>query len=104
MSLANKPHIAIGYGCNLGRVFYEDKVFVCITMTRSGYTPFSTAKMAEMSDYLIDLFEKFNDIVDWTLNYPNNFSKKKKAKIKQLLKDTDCDRNTINKWLSLLFI
>jgi hypothetical protein len=102
MSLSNKPHIAIGYGCNLARVHYDDKLFVVIKMTRESYYPFATGQMAHMSDYLIELFETHSGVIDFKLNYPHNFPKKKKAKIRQLLKTDGCDRNILNKWLSLL--
>jgi hypothetical protein len=104
MTLANNPHFAIGFGCELARVYYQDKLFVCIRMTRENYCPFATAKMAHMSDYLIDLFQSHGGEIDFKLNYPNTFPKKKKAKIQQLLKDKDCNQNTLNRWMSLLFI
>jgi hypothetical protein len=102
MSLANNPHFAIGFGCELARVYYADKLFVCIRMTRENYCPFATGQMGHMSDYLIDLFQTHGGEIDFKLNYPYNFPKKKKAKIQQLLKDKDFNHNILNKWLSLI--
>ena len=100
--LENNPHVAFGYNCSLGRVYYQDREFVCIMMNRESYLPFATTRLQNMVDYLLVLFENAHGDVDWTFNHPSTFSKRKKNKIKQLLTHTDCDKNILKKWLVLL--
>jgi hypothetical protein len=102
--MENRPHIAFGFDCSLGRVYYQDNEFVCITMCRASYVPFFTTKIANMVAYLLEIFEKTTGEIDWKLNYPNNFSKRKKQKIRYLLEHTNCDETILSKWLTLLFI
>ena len=102
--LENNPHFSFGFGCSLGRVYYQDKEFVCITMDRASYIPFATTCLQNMVKYLLNLFERANGDIDWTFNHPSNFPKRKKNKINQLLKETDCDKNILTRWLLLLII
>lgn len=70
MSLKDSPHFAVGLGCNLARLYYRDKQFVCILMDHEMYCPYFTPKLNEMSDYLLELFEKSGGTIDWQLNHP----------------------------------
>ena len=81
MTLDNLPHFGISFGCNLARAYYVDKKFFCISMSRISCVPFSTTKLKNMVDYLLDMFKDTSSEIDIKFNYPSNFSRLKKKKI-----------------------
>ena len=99
--LQNTAHIALGYGCNLARVYYKDREFVCVSMSRESYLPFVTTKLNHMAEYVFELLQTSRSEVDFNFNYPNTFPKRKIKKINQLLKEKNCSKNILIKWLSL---
>jgi hypothetical protein len=102
MTLDNLPHFGIAFGCSLARVYYVDKQFFCISMDISSCVPFSTTKLKNMIDYLMDLFKDTSSEIDIKFNYPSNFSRRKKKKINQLTRITNGNKNILTQWLSLL--
>ena len=102
MTLDDLPHFAIGFECSLARVYYVDKKFFCISMDISSCVPFSTTKLKNMVDYLLDMFKDTNSEIDIKFNYPSNFSRRKKKKINQLTRITNGNKNILTQWLSLL--
>ena len=100
MTLDDLPHFCIGYNCNLARVYYVDKQFFCISMSRISCVPFGTKKLKNMEDYLMDFF--FSSEIDIKLNYPCTFSRRKKKKINQLTKTSNGNKNVLTQWLALL--
>ena len=102
MTLDNLPHFGIAFGCNLARVYYFDKQFFCISMSRISCIPFGTKKLKNMIDYLLDMFKDTNSEIDIKFNYPSNFSRRKKKKINQLTRITNGNKHVLTQWLSLL--
>ena len=102
MTLDNLPHFGIGYNCSLARVYYVDKQFFCISMTRIICVPFSTTKIKNMVDYLMDMFKDTSSEIDIKFNYPSTFSRRKKKKINQLTRMTSGNKNVLTQWLALL--
>ena len=102
MTLDDLAHFAIGYNCSLARVYYVDKQFFCISMSRISCVPFGTKKLKNMVDYLMDLFKETSSEIDIKLNYPCTFSRRKKKKINQLTKTSNGNKNVLTQWLSLL--
>jgi len=102
MSLSNDAHFAMGYDCNIGRIYYKDREFVCMTMSRQSYLPFATTKLSHMAEYIFELLKNTNSEVNFQLNYPNTFSKRKISKVNQLLKINVCTIQILIRWLTLL--
>ena len=102
MTLDNLPHFGIAFGCSLARVYYVDKQFFCISMSRISCVPFSTTKLKNMVDYLMDMFKDTNSEIDIKFNYPCTFSKNKKKKINKLTRMTIGNKNILIQWLTLL--
>ena len=103
MTLDNLPHFGIAFECSLARVYYFDKKFFCISMSRISCVPFSTTKLKNMVDYLMDLFKDTSSEIDIKFNYPSTFfSRRKKKKINQLTKTSNGNKNVLTQWLSLL--
>jgi|GEM_PF-6001028 len=78
-------HISIGFGINLGRIYYYEREFHAMIMNNVSIIPFSTKKAHIMSEYLTELLSKTTAEIDWKLNYPTTTTHKKKNKIKALL-------------------
>ena len=100
MTLDDLAHFAIGYNCSLARVYYFDKQFFCISMSRISCVPFGTKKLKNMEDYLMNFF--FSSEIDIKLNYPCTFLRRKNKKINQLTRMTNGNKHVLTRWLSLL--
>lgn len=101
--MENLVHISIGFGINLGRIYYYEKEFHSTIMDNVAIKPFSTKKAHIMADYLTDALSKSSAEIDWRLNYPTTTTRKKKKKIKDLLsKEQSLSKSHLIKYLLLL--
>jgi hypothetical protein len=98
----NNPYIAIGYGTTMARLFYKDKTFFCGTMNQLTYTPYACSTVDMMVDYLLYTFGNTQSEIELMFHYPSTLSKRKKTKTKSLVGISECQKDRLIKWVTLL--
>ena len=102
MSLCNDAHFAICMSGSLARVYFKNKEFVCMQMTREELIPYATTSLRNMAEHLFQMMKTCVSKCNFNFYYPNTFNKKKVNKINKLLEINVCTIQILIRWLTLL--
>ena len=98
----NCIHINISFNIVLGKCYYLDNEFCVILMDNYSMIPYRSKKICDCVNWLYDNISSYDGEIHIMVNYPNNISKKKKQKIKQLVELTDFNKTILTKYISIL--
>ena len=101
-SLTNKPAININYEANTARIYRDGNQYFTYIVSRTEIRPYSSKKMKDIADYLINNIGFIPSGVDLSFIYPNTFSNSKKLSIQQLIKNKAFDRDILMRFITLL--
>jgi hypothetical protein len=83
-----KSYISFGYDTTMGRIYKHDGEYVVVTIDNIHIMSNGNKSMDKTANYIIKIFDKTNNDIDYTINYNKYITKKRKNKVKRLV-ETD---------------